>query len=637
MNKNAIILVFLVIFLGFPLHAREREEMIVLFDTSVSVLPIYDDLVSLVVQGIAENQLKGGDTFHLLSFDDTPVYEFTRTIQSSEDLVYIGRYMEVLKPMGLHTDLIQALTFLFNFTRDLSINSRKTILILTDGIHNPAPGSVHYGRADDYVRRSLAAITDRINRQGWNVRILDTTVNDFASLDSDTSLMTESSDSAGRSDFSESSDSRKPAGEDTAGRYEDTVSDREGSVPVKSGENLLSQLSQELKAPITTFSGDNKDLAIQVMGIVGLSYEESLGEVRSNFNLQLEITNYGNLPVLPTLTGIIWDGKNILKNVQTSEIKPGVTKRIKTEIHLPADTAPGVYDIPVTFQFSEGVKVSPQTGFLSFTLTGPGGKGLDTTALYAILVLFGFLIIITTAVLIRRHLEKTADEETYRQQTSRLTEEIAIAEALEGTQTGHPGMSDGSFAPGVLTQAVSGSSSSSRPPRGKGHAAEGTGKADMSKVPLQEVKTAHTIHQSKEVPKAKGMVSIPPQDRQYAVEMKVEEQNPFIGIRNIRAVKEAPLGVGGKGSPFHIFIRPFPDRVAEISRRDGHYVLTPLKAEYFPTLKGPLVNCLNQWIPLKDAGGREVKILFQHWVSPVERINRLMHSIDRPGLFKEDF
>jgi hypothetical protein len=377
MKKNAkilVVLVVLIFLLSFSLSAREREEMVVLFDTSVSVLPIYDDLVSLVVQGIAEKQMKGGDTFHLLSFDDAPVYEFTQTIQSSEDLVSIGRYMEVLKPMGLHTDLIQALNFLFNFTRDLSINSKKTILILTDGIHDPAPGSVHYGRSDDYVKRSLASITDRINRQGWNVRILDINLNGLSALDSEGSLIgVVPADSNEPSGSSATSSSGKVAETDSA---DGIASPGNGAESVKSGENLLSQLSQELKAPVTTFSGDNKDLAAQVMGIAGLAYEENLGDVRSNFSLTLEITNYGDLPVRPVLTGIIWDGVNILKDSGTSEIKPGMTKNIKTEIQLPDDKAPGIYDIPVIFQFSDGVKVSPQTGFLSFTLTGPGEKDL---------------------------------------------------------------------------------------------------------------------------------------------------------------------------------------------------------------------------------------------------------------------
>ena len=621
MKKNAIIIFSLVLLLGFSIEAREREEMIVLFDTSVSVLPIYDDLVSLVVQGIAENQLNGGDAFHLLSFDDEPVYEFSQNIQSSADLVSIGRYMELLKPMGLHTDLIQALNFLFNFTRDLSINSRKTILILTDGIHDPSPSSVNYGRSDDYVKRTLESITEKINRQGWNVRILDINQSSLSSLETTAPGIGVAQEN--QADGAASSESSSPSSQ---GETES----------VKTGENLLPQLSQELKAPVTSFTGDNKDLAVQVMGIAGLSFDPDLGEVRSRFTLPLDITNYGDLPVRPTLTGIYWDGLNLLDSSTAAEIKPGLTKTVKAEIKLPEEKIPGEYNIPVTFEFSDGVKVSPQTGFLIFTLTGQGGISLDATAVYAIFILLGLGVIIASAILIRRHLEKTADEEKYRRQTSRLTEEIAIAEALEATQPVHSGMSDGSMAPAVLTAGTA-SSLSSPAVQGRAIVSGDVSKKERSRVPLEEVKTDHTIHQTKEIPKAKGMVFIPPQDRPYAVEMKVEGQNPFIGIRNIRAVKEAPVSLGGKGSPFHIFIRPFPERIAEISRRGDHYVLTPLKPEHFPGLKGPLVNCLNQWIPLKDATGKSVNILFQHWISPVERINRLMHSIDRPGLFKDEF
>ncbi len=641
MKKNAIILVVLVLLLGFSLEAREREEMIVLFDTSVSVLPIYDDLVSLVVQGIAENQLEGGDTFHLLSFDDAPVYELTQNIHTSEDLVTIGRYMEVLKPMGVHTDLIQALNFLYNFTRDLSINSKKTILILTDGIHDPAPGSVHYGRSDEYVRRTLETISDRINRQGWKVRILDINQNGLSALDSaavaDGLVPGAETDrpAAGDASSSAASGETAPISQDSGAGG--AAVPPEGSDPQSSGENLLSQLSQELKAPVTSFSGDNKELAIQVMGIAGLSFEENLGQVRSSFTVPLELTNYGDLPIRPTLLAILWDNSNLLKESRTVEIKPGETEVIKAGIRLPADKVPGEFDIPVTFQFSDGVKVSPLSGHLNFTLTESGGTGFDATGLYAVLVLLGLAVIVASAVLIRRHLERTADDEKYQRQASRLTEEIAIAEAMEGAQPGHSTMSEGSVAPAVL--AATSETTTIRRSGGKEEPSSTEAAltvAGSPKVSLQQVKTVHTVHQSKPSPKARGMVSIPPKDRQYAVEMKVEEQNPFVGTRNIRAVKDTPVSLGGKGSPFHIFIRPFPERIAEISRRDGRLVLTPLKPEFFADLKGPLVNCLNQRIRLKDKEGREVKIVFQHWVSPLERINRLMHSIDTPGIYKEE-
>ena len=103
--------------------------------------PYTTSSANLVLLATLETHIERGDSFHLLSFAAEPIYEFSQEIRGEEDRQKIRNYMEVLKPMGLHTDLIMALNFLYSFTRELSINTRKTILILTDGVHDAPPGA----------------------------------------------------------------------------------------------------------------------------------------------------------------------------------------------------------------------------------------------------------------------------------------------------------------------------------------------------------------------------------------------------------------------------------------------------------------------------------------------------------------
>jgi len=61
---------------------------------------------------------------------------------------------------------------------------------------------------------------------------------------------------------------------------------------------------------------------------------------------------------------------------------------------------------------------------------------------------------------------------------------------------------------------------------------------------------------------------------------------------------------------------------------DGNnYAFVPKKVEHFPSLAGPLADCLGKVIPAKSTYGYPFTIVFRAFVSPLEQINSLMHSI----------
>ena len=660
--------------LAGPLSARDREEMIILFDTSVSVTPIYSDLAALVVRGIEENQIQRGDGLHLLSFAEEPVYELSQDVRTSEDIGEVKSYLELLKPMGLHTDLLMALNYLYSFTKDLSINSRKTILILTDGIHDPPPGSPSYGRGDDYIQRALREITEKINRQGWNVRILqldpayaggDPWSEESPPAGRDSSPTTDggaASPAVGTSEDSgvlgsggisgSESDVTSP-GASADAKTTDPISGGESAPPDRDdNDNYIDLMSEELKAPVTPFQQDQDELASRMMGVAHLSFSEELGEVRRQFTLPLEITNYGKLPVAVSLQEILSGGSNILKEKINREIDSNKSRTLKSQIELPPHIEPGDHSLEVEFIFADGAKVSPSQGILHFTLVASRGGGIDKTALFAAAALILLAAIITLAVFIRRRLERNADEDTYRHKAAvRAGQEEGPArvdtvapgpEKIGRTKAAKaPSASAGSDAP--VAAAPSGTS---QPPASGGpKTSDGTEKSAKaasprdSKVPLLSVNENHVlVKQHKEEIKAKGIPAIHPQDYPYVIEMKVEGQNPFLGQRNLRVVKEdAPKLVGGRGMPYHIFLHPVPAGAAELSFDGKKYIFTPLKSEVFPGMESPLADCLNLWIPLKAANGRTVRIRFTRWVSPLERLNKLMHCIDKAGVPSDYF
>lgn len=112
------------------------------------------------------------------------------------------------------------------------------------------------------------------------------------------------------------------------------------------------------------------------------------------------------------------------------------------------------------------------------------------------------------------------------------------------------------------------------------------------------------------------------------IEMRVSFQNPHIGFRNIHKLKDNKVfSIGGGMSQYLIFLIPMPPHIAEIYKENGKYIFNPLQKEYFPDLKGPVVDCLNKEIPVVSRHGYRSMIIFKEYISPLSRIHDLLHSI----------
>ena len=60
-----------------------------------------------------------------------------------------------------------------------------------------------------------------------------------------------------------------------------------------------------------------------------------------------------------------------------------------------------------------------------------------------------------------------------------------------------------------------------------------------------------------------------------------------------------------------------------------------MRTEYLPNVPGPLKNCLDQAIMVRDSRGHDIEVSFSRYVSPLDEINALMRSISPPPLAEE--
>ena len=57
------------------------------------------------------------------------------------------------------------------------------------------------------------------------------------------------------------------------------------------------------------------------------------------------------------------------------------------------------------------------------------------------------------------------------------------------------------------------------------------------------------------------------------------------------------------------------------------FVFQVKKEEYFPGLVDPLADCLNRRIEVVCKKGQKIVLIFERYVSPLEKINNIMRSI----------
>ncbi len=151
--------------------AAANIDLVVMVDTSESMFPYFDDLMNYLVQDLLTEKLHRGDTFHLLSFSGSPEVEISLEVNSDEAAQRAFGRILLLHALGRYTDLVSALQFLDKYAKELPETNPKQILLITDGVHDPPPGSPNRGSPES-IRAAILDATQAMKKEGWTVDIL---------------------------------------------------------------------------------------------------------------------------------------------------------------------------------------------------------------------------------------------------------------------------------------------------------------------------------------------------------------------------------------------------------------------------------------------------------------------------------
>lgn len=663
--KKSICLLLLAGLLAAPL-AAQREDVVVLWDTSVSVLPIFRDFENRLVRGILDRHINEGDTFTIISFADQPEVEIYREIRRAEDIETIREYLPALQPMGQHTDLIKGLRFLYQFVLDLPPGNKKNLVILTDGIHDPPPSSPFaYGR-QELVLSEIRALAEAFKKEGWNISLL--TFGEAAELQDGPVAVTgqeegspasstglEPADTAAKDNGKSPEEGVTPeespstAVETAAGGVEAGPSPAAHGVNSTEQDDASASLSPEpssgtskdpaeQQAVVTAmeeglgvesrgFNPDEKELTYRTLGIPKLLYPSGVVRGREKLKTPFQIINHSRDAERVTIEKVFWNNRNTLNKPLTLNLRAGETKSFTLSLTIPGSEMTGVQQAHIQLVSTGSTRIAPLTGSFSFEMeTGSGSRNRLFWIAGSIL-----LLLLLGILLLRKRGSSASPARRIKPSEASPLREPAL---LRGEEHEESAASLGEPAAGNSQAASEGAPSAPAVPAGSAPRQRSlpAGRASGSQSGRfgGHIGVTGDASISDEFDKA---------GRNRPVEMVVAGQNRRIGTRNVRWIgtrKKRTIG-GNPSSYFIIFIVSLPGAIAEIEWDGESFVLTPLKPQFFPDLPGPLPNCLNRDIRILTPQGQSTTIRFRLWMSELEKVNRIMRMVRQPGLPDFDY
>lgn len=570
----SIIVLACALFGGFAAApaAAANVDLIVMVDTSASMLPYFDDLMTYLVQDLLVDRLHRGDTFHLLSFDSTPEVEIALEINSAEAANRAYGRIQLLHALGRYTDLVAALQFLSKYAKELPETNPKQIILITDGVNDPPPGSETSRMSPEEARKAVTDAAAAMKKEGWTFNVLKVPP--------------------------------EPA-------------------PGEEGlKSYLPDLARTLGVPIVPYrQGEKQSVTGMTTGFPTLLFPSPLGKVGNRFSAPFRVKNWKSEPIILHLSSVQSDGAELLERKVSVTVQPRGEAPLDVPLRLPLSYPLGDHSITIKLVFDDDARISPTTGTLTFSYTGRGGFPLPRlTWFYVIYIVVGLGIIallIWLFFFMRKKLREVHE-------AGLAVPRKAPPSRARGAERGRKAAAEQAAAPPAP------------PPGGKkggrgkvsleALGAGGAGTAGAILAQRRRVRPTVTSLRRALPREASEAGSLPP-----LIEMRVNEQNSHIGFRNVHRIPPgASRSVGGGLSTYLIFLVRVPQAIGEIRNVDGSYVFRPLRPEMFPGVGDQVEDCLGREIPFVAPGGREMSLHFREWVSPLDEINKLMRSIGRP-------
>lgn len=149
--------------------AQKNAEIVILMDTSGTILPYYEDINNRVLAEINNKFVRKGDTVHVLSFNADARYEMSQKINSEADMSRVVSRFLLLYQLGKNSDFLTGLQYARQYVSNLPEKEERILIIISDGIFNPPASSQYKNYTDDQIKNEIGLLAGSIRKKGWKV------------------------------------------------------------------------------------------------------------------------------------------------------------------------------------------------------------------------------------------------------------------------------------------------------------------------------------------------------------------------------------------------------------------------------------------------------------------------------------
>lgn len=655
--------------------AKTNAEIVILMDTSGTILPYYEDINNRVLSEINDKFVRKGDTVHVLSFNADARYEMSQKINSEKDMSRVVSRFLLLYQLGKSSDFLTGLQYARQYGSNLPETKEKILIIISDGIFNPPESSPYKNYTDDQIKNEIGLLAGSIRKKGWKVYYVklpypaDAVIrgldgqefynpgSGYAGTGSGGSGSQGSGSSTGGSSTSGTSGSTSSGGGYAGGGSSsgNSGTDQGGSGNTGTGQGGLTDVSKDFKeasgAAGSELSKDKNDkftITDNAENLPLVRFPDGGLEAHGNkLAFSFEVTNNSDEDVELHLTHIVIDnGVNISKipvDSQNTKIE-AAEKDVLVQVSalLPDEYKEGNYNIIMRLEFAEGKRVLPQVMETSLAVFPTSFQRLkDSNALWFILL--GLILLLLLIFLIvfftRRRGSSSSSNQVryaaaggqinYQEEDKRYPHKLSDEDDHASRLNDFNASSNTSIYSETKYTAGDGSSM---------YSADNLDRVAAQKQD-DEILRRRVLAASFAAKEPRGTYMSPAnffetieikRNKSGMTEIYVLNQNRNIGMRNIHVMKPGTsltLG-GGKTDNFLIFLVPFPAHLAQV-RYDGQdYHLAILKPKYFPYEKSNVVNnCIGKTVTIVSDKGYHVYFTFREYENPTEKLNSILTSI----------
>jgi len=134
-----------------PLTAQEAKDVVLVVDTSASMFAYYNEVNTYLTGPFLAENLRSGDTLHIISYGSRPRFEIARRVSGQGDIETVSGRIWLLYPLEVNSDPGGALSYAEQYARSIPGGRAKKVFVVSD---------------DDNTESLSSAAADRLRPTG---------------------------------------------------------------------------------------------------------------------------------------------------------------------------------------------------------------------------------------------------------------------------------------------------------------------------------------------------------------------------------------------------------------------------------------------------------------------------------------